>query len=403
MRKSSKTVAASAAISLASVLASALAANAATFTVLHTFTGGSDGGNPIDGVSIDKSGNLYGSAAGGGANGYGTAFELKHTKSGYTFDVLYNFASGKDGAAPGARVLKGPDGHLYGTTAQGGNGGGTVFDLGSIEKGGGGIRKEAVLHSFAGGNDGYQASDGDLAFDAKGNIYGTTSYGGANNLGTVFELSPKAGGYTETILHSFGSGQDGSVPVGGITLDASGNVYGTTSAGGNTGSGTVYELVKSQNYAESVIYNFQASTDGETPFSGLTFDKYGNLYGGATDGGVNSGGVVFELSPGSGGWTFNALYSTPGYGVSGPFRTPYVDADGNVYGTTHCDGEYSAGSVYELTYSNGTWNYTSLHDFTGGSDGAYVFANPVFDAHGDIFGTTQIGGNGYGVVWEVSP
>jgi hypothetical protein len=175
--------------------------------------------------------------------------------------------------------------------------------------------------------------------------------------------------------------------------------------GGSAGYGTVYQLVPGApgHWTENVLYNFQGAADGETPYSGLTFDKYGNLYGGATDGGVNSGGTIFELSPASGGWTFNVLYSTPGWGVSGPFRTPYVDASGKVFGTTHCDGEYSAGSVYELTNSGSGWTYTSLHDFTGGSDGGFVFANPVFDANGNIYGTTQIGGNGYGVVWEVSP
>lgn len=394
-----RTLSASAVLTLAGVLLPALQANAATFTVLHTFTGGLDGGNPVDGLTIDKAGNLFGSAASGGA-GYGTAFELKKARTGFTFEVMYSFGAGSDGAAPGARIMEGPGGHLYGTTTQGGGGGGTVFELGALKDG---SRKETEVYRFTNSAQGWQPSDGDLAFDAKGNIYGTTSYGGAYGVGAVYELIKGKTGYTETVLHSFGASGDGSIPVGGVNLDAAGNVYGTTSSGGNTNNGTVYELVKAQGYTENLIYNFQGTTDGETPYSGLTFDQYGNLYGGATDGGVNSGGTIFELSPGSGGWTFNVLYSTPGYGVSGPFRTPYVSPSGVVYGTTHCDGENGAGSVYQLTNSGGTWTYTSLHDFSGGSDGAFVFANPVFDAKGNIYGTTQIGGSGNGVVWEVSP
>jgi uncharacterized repeat protein (TIGR03803 family) len=400
MRTNLGRLTATAALSLACALG-ASPAGAQTFTILHTFTGGADGAGPLDGLTLDRRGNVYGTAAGGGS-GYGTAFELKHGHNAWTLDVLYSFLSGSDGAAPGARLMPGPHGRLYSTTAQGGGGGGPVFDLHATPKGA--LKSKATLFAFGGAN-GYQPSNGDLTFDANGNMYGTTSYGGTYNLGTVFELSNARGVWKETILHSFGYGADGTVPIAGVILDPSGNLYGTTSTGGNTGNGTVYELSPGHSgWTESVLYNFQGSpTDGETPYAGLTFDPYGNLYGGATDGGSNGGGTIFELARSGGGWMFEPLYSTPGTGVSGPFRTPYVDANGNVFGTTHCDGAYSAGSVYELTRSGSTWTYTSLHDFTGGSDGGYVFANPVFDAHGNIYGTTQIGGAGYGVVWEISP
>jgi uncharacterized repeat protein (TIGR03803 family) len=394
--------AAAAALSLAGVLAMTASAQATTFTVLHAFTGGADGGNPIDGISLDKAGNLYGTTYSGGSAYGGTAFELKHSKTGWAFDTLHPFAGGSDGSSPGARLLKGPDGHLYGTTTQGGGGAGTVFDLTASM--GGGQRKETAIYTFSGSGNGYQPSDGDLAFDKHGGIFGTTSYGGQYNQGTVFELQHVGKGYNARILHSFGASGDGQIPVAGVILDAAGNLYGTTSAGGSAGYGTVYQLSASSGYSENVLWNFQAQNDGETPYAGLTFDANGNLYGGATDGGVNNGGVIFELSPGASGWTFNPIYSTPGWGVSGPFRTPYIDANGNIFGTTHCDGANSAGSVYELNYANGQWNYTALHDFTGGTDGAYVFAPPVFDGKGNIYGTTQIGGQyGYGVVWEISP
>lgn len=395
MRHQARKLTAAAALSMSSVLLTAVSAPAATFNVLHTFTGGSDGGNPVDGVTIDKFGNLYGTAASGGS-GYGTAYELKPAGSGWTFQVLHTFTAGADGAAPGARLIPGPGGRLYGTTTQGASGGGTVFDLGALKK----SPKENALFTFTGGN-GYQASDGDLSFDKHGDIYGTTSYGGTYNGGALFKLTKSKGGYSETLLHSFGSGTDGSVPVSGVIFDAQGNMYGSTSAGGTGGYGTIYEV--SPTGQETILWNFQAQSDGMTPYAGLQLDASGNLYGAATNGGVNGGGTIFELSQSNGSWNLTPIYSTPGWGVSGPYRTPYLDANGNIFGTTHCDGAYSAGSIYELTRSGSTWNYTALHDFTGGSDGAYVFAPPVFDSKGNIYGTTQVGGSGYGVVWEVSP
>lgn len=220
----------------------------------------------------------------------------------------------------------------------------------------------------------------------------------------MFELARVRGVWQAIVLHSFGAAPDGAAPFAGVVFDGAGNLYGTTSAGGTAGLGTVFQLVRSKSgWTENVLYNFQGQNDGETPYAGLTFDRSGNLFGGATDGGTNGGGTLFALTPSNGSWTFNVLYSVPGWGISGPFRTPFVDAAGNVFGTTHCDGLDSQGSVYELTRSGSAWTYTSLHDFTGGADGGFVFSNPVFDAHGDIFGTTQVGGAGYGVVWEISP
>jgi uncharacterized repeat protein (TIGR03803 family) len=401
MRTQLGTYSAAAILSLAAALVMPATAGATTFNVLHTFTGGSDGANPLAGLTVDRAGNLYGTAEYGGA-GYGTAFELRHGHAGWSFDVLYTFASGNDGAAPAARLMPGPAGHLYGTASAGGGGGGTVFDLSASQKHD--PRKEKSLYRFVGSGNGYQPSNGDLAFDAAGNLYGTTVDGGGNGAGTVFELSRTGNKWHETILHSFGAVGDGANPVAGVTLDASGNVYGTTSAGGSAGQGTVFALSRSgSGWSETILHSFLAADDGSVPYAGLTFDAAGNLYGAATDGGTNGGGTIFALSPGSGGWQFNVVYSVPGWGISGPFRTPVVDAAGDVFGTTHCDGAYSAGSVFELVHSGSTWTYASLHDFTGGSDGEYVFSNPVFDAHGNIYGTTQIGGSGSGVVWEVSP
>jgi uncharacterized repeat protein (TIGR03803 family) len=156
-------------------------------------------------------------------------------------------------------------------------------------------------------------------------------------------------------------------------------------------------------WTENILHDFQDGDDGAVPYAGLISDKAGNFYGAATEGGTGGGGTIFELTPASGGWTFTVLYSNPGWGISGAFRDVIMDPSGNLYGTTHCDGAYDAGTVYKLKPASGAWTYTSLYVFTGGSDGLYSFSNLVFE-HGSIFGTTNQGGaNGLGVVFEIAP
>jgi uncharacterized repeat protein (TIGR03803 family) len=371
-------------------------AQAQTFSVVHAFTGGSDGGSPLSGFTIDGQGNLYGTASYGGTTEYGVVFKLN--KKGVE-TVLHDFIGGTDGANPEGSLVRDAAGRLYGTTFAGGaSNAGTVFEVTRYGK-------ETVLYSFAGGTDGANPIAG-LTRDKAGNLYGTTTAGGANGNGTVFELSNKGGVWTEQVLYSFGTDGDGATPVAGVTLHK-GDLYGTTSAGGSAGYGTVFQLTKSQSgWAETVIYNFQMQSDGGIPYAGLTFDRAGNLYGAATEGGNGSdaGGTIFELAPSNGGWTFTVLYSLPGWGISGTFRDLYLDASGNIYATTHCDGTYESGTVYELTLSNGTWTYNSLYVFTGGSDGQYSFSNLVFDKQGNLFGTTNVAGaNGFGVIFEITP
>ena len=303
------------ALALAGFGALSVPASALTFSVLHTFTGGADGANPLAGLTLDKSGNVYGTAQYGGT-GYGTAFKLKHSRTGWNFELLYTFASGSDGAAPAARIVPGPQGHLFGTTAQGGGGGGTVFELGTSPKHS--LNNEKQLYRFLGSN-GYEPSSGDLTFDAAGNIYGTTSSGGANGQGSVFELIRTGHRYQETVLHSFGAGSDGAIPIAGVVFDSAGNLYGTTSAGGAYGYGAVFQLTPTPSgWTENVVYSFQNLNDGEVPYAGLTFDKYGNLYGAATEGGTSYGGTLFVLTPSSGGWAFNTVYSSPVGGSPDP-------------------------------------------------------------------------------------
>ena len=401
------------------------AAQAQTFNVIHNFTCGSDGGNPFAGLTMDKAGNLYGTAIDFHCpNGYGRVYQLKHKGSGWTVNPLYSFTGGSDGAIPFARVIFGPDGTLYGTTNEGGSGGcvdlggcGTVFHLTPQPRACTTALcpwTETVLYSFEGGPDGAGPAHGDLIFDQAGNIYGTTDTGGTGNCngetcGVVYQLKPSGSGWTEIVLYSF-SGSDGAVPFNDVIFDNAGNLYGITNAGGLSGYGTVFELTPEGGgrWTESCLYSFSNGSDGSYPIAGLIFDQSrSNLYGATSDGGTGGGGTVFEVTLGANcSWTVKTLYSFTGTAGSkcGPRGTLVMDGTGNLYGTTFCDGVKGAGSVFELTPSGGSWTYTSLHDFTGGSDGANPISNVVFDANGNLYGTALNGGaHGYGVVWEITP
>jgi uncharacterized repeat protein (TIGR03803 family) len=371
-------------------------AQAQTFSAIYSFTGGSDGGIPLDGLMIDGAGNLYGTASYGGPGGNGVVFKVnprgKET-------VLHGFTGGTDGAKPEASLVMDATGNLYGTTTAGGaSGAGTVFKVTRYGK-------EKVLYTFTGTTDG-ASPEAALVMDKAGNLYGTTTAGGSAGNGTVFKLAPRkkqGGEWKEKVLYSFGQGTDGAVPVAGVTL-VSGNLYGTTSAGGTYGYGTIFQLTPSKSgWTENTLYNFQGGNDGDVPYAGLIVDQSGNLYGAATGGGTGAGGTIFELSPSNGGWTFTVLFNIPGWTLSGPFRNLMMDASGNLYGTTHCDGSYGDGTVYELTPSGGTWTYTSLHAFAG-TDGYFSYSNLVFDKQGNLNGTVSVGGaNGYGVVFKIAP
>jgi uncharacterized repeat protein (TIGR03803 family) len=371
-------------------------ANAQTFNVVYNFTGGNDGGEPLDGFTIDGAGNLYGTTSSGGSSNYGVVFKVTTAN---VETVLHTFTGGTDGATPEGGLIRDKGGNLYGTTTAGGpSGAGTVFCVTAAGK-------EIVLHSFA-GPDGADPEAG-LVRDAAGNLYGTTTAGGLKGNGTVFRVSPpktKGAAWTEEVLYSFGTGADGAIPVAGVTINSAGNLYGTTSAGGAYGYGTVFELTPSgSSWTENILHNFQDGDDGGVLYAGLISDKSGNFYGAATEGGSGGGGTVFELTPANGSWTFTVLYSIPGWGISGSFRNLIMDGEGNLYGTTHCDGVNNAGTVYKLTPAPGSWTYTSLYVFTGGSDGLYSFSNLVV-RNGNLYGTTKQGGaNSNGVVFEVKP
>ena len=395
------------------------ALQAQTFTVIHNFTGGQDGAHPYAGVTMDAAGNLYGTANVGGdltcnpPHGCGAVYQLKHKGSGFVFNPLYNFGVSPDGGIPTAPVVFGRDGALYSTTSYGGtNSRGVVFKLRPSPT----ACKTAlcpwlenVLYSFKGGANGDGANPIGLIFDQAGNIYGTTSGGGTYGLGTAYELTSSGGSWTDSVLHIFGGGTDGSLPYRSVLVfDNAGNLYGTTSLGGSSNYGTVFQLTPSgSGWTENILYNFQDGSDGGYPYAGLIFDQSGNLYGATTDGGTGGGGTVFELSPSGGGWTYSVLYSITGPlgDQCGPAWALVMDVEGNLYDTTQCDGANTLGSVFKLTQTGGSWTYSSLHDFTGlNGDGEYPASSVTFDSSGNLYGTTNYGGtNGQGVVWKITP
>jgi uncharacterized repeat protein (TIGR03803 family) len=268
-----------------------------------------------------------------------------------------------------------------------------------------------VLHNFAvTGGDGAGISDG-VAFDAQGNIYGTTFGGGVYSYGSVFELSLNSDGtWTEAILHSFANGDiDGYQPHGGLLVDALGNLYGTTITGGSghLHGGTVFEMSPgATGWSLKVLHNFgSTTTDGGSPKAGLVMDKLGNLYGTASN--------VFELTPKNSGWIESVLYSFPGInGGNGPYAGVILDSSGNLYGTTQAGGAYAGGVAYQVRRGAKGWKESVPHSFgafprdgVGPSNG-----NVTMDNAGNIYGTTFAGGattacegNGCGTIFKLSP
>ena len=389
---------------------------AASERVLHPFDdNGEDGLYPYAGLVFDSAGNLYGTTSKGGAYGVGTVFELTRGAGGdWTETVLHSFNdNGKDGTYPYAGLVFDTAGNLYGTTFLGGTyNGGTVFQL--TPKTGGGWT-EAVLHSFnPAGKDGFN-SYASLIVDAAGTFYGTTVDGGAYSGGTVFELTRGAGGHwRETVLHNFNPGAaDGSGPYGGLILDKAGDLYGTTSAGGAYDYGTVFKLTPQAGgvWREKVVHSFNDDgKDGFNPYAGLTFDALGNLYGTTLYGGIYNVGAVFELTHKAGeGLTEKVVHSFDDNGSGGdsPYAGVIFDASGNLYGTTFYGGAYGDGMVFELTpkSSGGAWTETVLHNFNNnGKDGFNPYAGLIFDADGNLYATALDGGAyTYGAVIVIKP
>ena len=321
-----------------------------------------------------------------------------------SFKVVHSFNSdGKDGYDPVAGLVFDAAGNLYGTTIYGGAYGmGTVFELKRTADGG---WAEKILHNFnSNGRDGYNPY-ANLTFDANGNLYGTTCNGGLYDHGTVFELVPRVGGaWTEKVLHSFNN-TDGACTYAGLILDASGNLYGTVYAGGPAGGGAVFELTLtgSDEWTERILHAFNFDEEnGGYPEGSLVFDANGDLYGATRD---NQSGVVFELVPvGDAHWTYNVAYRFNNKDGSDPDAPPILDAAGNLFGTTYVGGTEGNGTVFELTANGkGGWTEKVLHNFDG-KDGVFVYAGLVFDTSGDLYGTAVEGGTyNHGTAYELMP
>jgi len=383
------------AIFLASAPATAQAAPGWSFVELYAFGASptlADGIQPEAGMVRDNEGNLYGTTFFGGN---GTGCDINFAGCGVVFEitpsgvetVLHAFSGAKDGWNPTGRLIRDDAGNLYGTTQFGGLFGyGTVFKLDSFGN-------ETILHHFRGGSDGANPNAG-VVEDSTGNLYGTTRYGGqgcdGEGCGTVFKIATSG---AETILYRFRDGSDGANPLSGVALDSAGDIYGTAWAGGIFNYGTIFEIDILGH--EKILYHFAGGGDGSNPVGGVTLDKSGNLFGTASGAGSSYIGTVFEVSAAG---TESTVYTFTG-GVDGAYPTSHllVDSAGNLYGMAS-QGVAGWGSVFKV--SGGT--FTLLYYFSGTPDGGLPVGGLIMDSSGNLYGTTSSAApNGWGSAFEL--
>lgn len=394
---------------------------------------------PAGPLTADSAGNLYGVDAAGGDGQcyeYGCGQVYEFTPNGHKqTQYLYSFSGTTDGSGPNGRVIFDAKGNLYGVarsggdlTACGGSGCGVVYELSPGSSG----WTETVLYNFEGGNDGIGPDS--IIFDGKGNIFGLTVDGGgyscpgSSQCGTVFELSPNSsGGWTETVLHSFTGLADGSVPSGSLLLDGQGNLYGAASQGGNTvctllrGCGTIFELSPgSSGWTFATIYSFD-NTHGASPTGSLVMDGTGNIYGNAYAGARATSshcpygcGSTFKLAPSASGWNFSLLHSySDGLDGANPYGGLLIDASGDLYGATNTGGsqaygcsngyEQGCGVVFKISPAAGGKWIFDRLYTFQGYDGFLPYGDLLMDASGNLYGTTIMGDGGYGNAYELTP
>jgi hypothetical protein len=331
---------------------------------LYQFTGRSDGYAPEACVTLDSAGDVFGTSPNGGSfNGLGTIFKLTHSAQDWKFTRIFAF-NGGDGADPLAGLTL-EKGNLYGAAFRGGIGFGNVYELSPSNST---LWNETVLYDFTNGSASL-GPDANVIFDADGNLYGTTRYGGGKHFGAAFEMTPSPdGSWTYKTLHVFTGLEDGGLPMS-LVLDAVGNLYGITVLGGSYNAGTAFELIRGSNWTEAVLHSFGSGQDGLYPMGSLAFDPLGNLYGTTEYGGSVGPCVAVNVTVGCG--TIFRLNST----------------------------------------SSGTWNEDILYRFSGGADGGLPDSAPILDSLGSLYGTTSIGGNlacpgefeGCGTIYQLTP
>ncbi len=350
---------------------------------LYSFTNGYDASNPVQGLATAGAGYFCGAAYSGGENNFGAIF--KFTTNG-ALTILHSFLS-PDGQSPSTPLTPTPDGSLFGATEAGGAGFGTIFKItptGTF----------TTLYNFTGASDG-NIPRGSLILAQDGSLYSTTQAGGSNGLGVIFKITPAG---TFSPIYSFPGGSDGEYPVAALTPATDGYLYGTTSYGGLNGLGTVFKIAPAGAFAS--VYSFAGTNDGRYPVAALTPARDGALYGTTSGGGTDSQGwgTVFKVTTAG---TFKSLYSFSGGNDGGyPYANLVQASDGNLYGTTYTGGSNGWGTVFKITTAGA---FTNLYSFTGGNDGQNPASGLVDGGNGNLFGTVEYGGaNGAGAIFEIS-
>ena len=330
------------------------------------------------------------------------------------YGVLYAFQDTPDGGFPAASLLAGPSGVFFGTTVQGGAGHGAVYE--AIPPAvSGGAWTDSVLYAFTGGTDG-GSPEAAVVTGPSGTLYGTTASGGASAFGTVFQLTPPAttgNPWTETVLYSFTGGTDGKLPFGNVVRGKNGVLYGTASAGGASGAGTIFSLtpptVAGNPWTFTLLYTFTGGTDGASPEAGLLLGTTGTLSGTTMGGGVGALGTVFTLAPPAvigGTWSEKVLHSfAGGSDGSNPISGLVVNSQNTLFGTTELGGTDGAGTVFSITQpSHAPPVAAILYFFTGGVDGDKPFGGVTLAGNGTLYGTTALGGmGGDGTLFGLKP
>ncbi len=388
----------------------AAASPRASTSVIFSFDGSVLGGYPDSDLVFDVAGNLYGTAVEGGTANGGVVFELSPGPSGWTETILHDFTGAQDGAEPYGGVTLDQFGNVFGTTVTGGTGGsceggcGVAYELTNT----GGQWTEKVLHSFTGGADG-SGPGGRVTIDAGGNVYGTTPTGGAFGLGVIYQLAPQPNGsWRFRVIHAFTGGRDGATGAKGrLTLDARGALYGVATAGGQYGAGVAYRLSQTAGgrWRMKALYQFKGNPDAGFPYGALVFDGAGNLFGTSYYAGANDLGAVYELTPTpSGPWNERVLHSFTGSpdGASS-ISDLVIDLAGNLFGTTS-EGGAGKGTIFEVSPTGGgSWTETVLYSFTGAPDGAFPYDGLVSNGS-SFYGTTVHGGtDDEGAVYQFTP